>query len=87
MLFEFINDLLKTFPELEETLDESLREIYNNYSEYSNSTNESEEGENENTDTEIKSRVIKAGETVFNYCNGVFPERFFDILYKNEDMI
>ena len=25
-------------------------------------------------------------EPIYNYCLGVFPERFFDILYQNEDI-
>ena len=35
------------------------------------------------TPTDFTEEEVK---TVFEHCMGVFPERFFDILYQNEDI-
>ena len=82
LLHEFTRDLLNTFPELEETLDDSLREIHDNYIADNNDENGDSDGDSDgdgDTKTESISRdkVYKAGVNVFNYCNAVFPERFF----------
>ena len=56
---DFLNDLLNTFPEYEESI-----------------TNE----ENEILNGDVSDNKI------FVYCCEVYPSRFFDILYKNDDM-
>ena len=61
---DFTNDLLKTYPELDQTLDSNLRIIY------------------EDTDKEYMS----ATKEVYEYCIKKYPEKFFDILYQNEDI-
>ena len=33
-----------------------------------------------------KSKCQEILTKVYEYCNAVFPERFFDVLYKNEEM-
>ena len=91
LLYEFTNDLLKTFPELEDTFDDSLREIYQNYHlcNFCEKVESDGSDNDENIDEEtqqIRRKVLDAGIIVFKYCNTVFPERFFDILYKNDDM-
>ena len=60
---DFVTDILKTYPEEKETLDEDLRKIY------------------EDMDPDNK-----ATERVYNYCRKVYPERFFDVLYQNDDI-
>lgn len=67
ILCDMINDLIRTFPELEPGLNKDLKIILK-HSEY-----------DENT--------VKASyDTILAYCKQVFPERFFDILYQNEEM-
>ena len=63
ILKDLLKDLLITYPELENKLNDNLRDILIN-----------EDDNNE---------AIK---TVYEFCKNVFPERFFDILYENEDI-
>lgn len=67
ILCDMINDLIRTFPELEPNLHDDLKVVWKN-NEY---------------DEDI---VNTSCESVRTYCKGVFPERFFDILYQNEEM-
>lgn len=62
IIFDFSKDLLKTYPELENTLDADIRCILE-----------------EKEDDEVISRL-------YTYCEKVYPERFFDILYQNEEI-
>ena len=62
IIFDFSKDLLKTYPELENTLDADIRCILE-----------------EKEDDEVISRL-------YSYCEKVYPERFFDILYQNEEI-
>lgn len=59
---DFITDLLTTFPELSNELNDDLKAVH-------------EEKENEQIITNL-----------LNYTKNVYPERFFDILYKNVDI-
>lgn len=61
LIYDLINDILFTFPEYKENLDENLLKIK----------------ENQDKDSIEK---------VYEYFKKILPERFFDILYKNEDM-
>lgn len=63
ILLDFCKDLLTTFPELADDLDDDLIRLLQQKDDSENSLN-----------------------SVYNYCKEVFPERFFDILYKNEDI-
>lgn len=67
ILRDMINDLIRTFPELEPDLDKDLNVIFKN-SEYDDDT------------------VSASYDAIIAYCKQVFPERFFDILYQNEEM-
>ena len=67
LLHEFTRDLLNTFPELEETLDDSLREIHDNY--VADNTHEDGDGDGDgdgDTESVSKDKVYKAGERGFN---------------------
>ena len=68
ILGDFICDLYRTFPELQETADERVVMFL-------------ETVENKTMDD---SSVVTVA--IRDHCKGVFPERFFDILYKNGDM-
>jgi hypothetical protein len=61
VIYDFVNDILYTFPEYKENLNEHLKNIIENKSD-------------ESTDY------------IYDYVKKVYPERFFDLLYKNEDM-
>ena len=62
IVLDFLNDILKTYPELRETLNDDLKEIL----------------DNENDEESVK--------RVYEYCETLYPKRFFDILYQNEEM-
>jgi hypothetical protein len=61
VLYDFINDILFTFPEFKEGLNLDLYNIK-------------------------ETRDEDSIQTVYEHIKSVFPERFFDILYKNEEM-
>jgi len=63
ILSDLLKDLLTTFPELLENLDERLISILNN-----------------------DEKILESVESIKEYFVTVFPERFFDILYENEDI-
>lgn len=67
VLVDFTNDILTTFPEQKETLDDNLNAIITNFNneEYDNSEDIA---------------------TVRKHCATVYPEKFFDILYQNEEI-
>ena len=60
---DFLKDILRTFPEYADTMNEDLRRIV------------CEEDDD-------KSSV----QTVFEYCQSIYPKRFFDILYQNNEL-
>lgn len=59
---EFVPDLLTTFPEYKEDIDQGIFDVLN-----------------KDYDTEDADKL-------FEHCQNVYPERFFDILYKNDDI-
>ena len=68
---DLVRDILITFPEYREKLNEHIVNIVT-YNE---------------TDDEINTATMTAScKEVFEYCKKVFPERFFDILYQNVDI-
>ena len=61
LIYDLINDIMFTFPEYKENLNEDLLKI---------------------KEEQDKESVVK----IYEHLKKVLPERFFDILYKNEDM-
>lgn len=59
---EFVPDLLNTFPEYQEDIDQGIYDVLS-----------------ENYDT-------KDADALYNHCKDVYPERFFDILYQNDEI-
>lgn len=59
---EFVPDLLTSFPEYKDHLDQGIIDVLN-----------------KDYDTEDTTKL-------FEHCQNVYPERFFDILYKNENI-
>jgi hypothetical protein len=72
IIFEFLGDISNTFPEYKRTLSLFLD---------SNGVNLTT-SETETSETQ-KQKVV---DILYEYCSKVYPERFFDILYKNEKL-
>ena len=64
---DFLNDILNTFPELKDNLNDSEKILLN-------------------MEEESEENIKKALEDLLKYCQDVYPERFFDILYKNDEI-
>ena len=72
VIFEFLGDISNTFPEYKSTLS-----LFLDSNGVKLTTSESETSETQ------KQKVINI---LYEYCSKVYPERFFDILYKNEKL-
>ena len=66
---DLVCDLLITFPELKDSLDQDIRTVI--------LTSDMDN---------ISPEVQASGNILFEHCKSVFPERFFDILYQNEEI-
>jgi hypothetical protein len=73
VIFEFLADISNTFPEYKNTLSLFLD---SNGINTSNAESKSE--------SESESDTQKVVKILYEYCSKVYPERFFDILYKND---
>lgn len=94
ILKDFLRDLINTFPELLDTLDNNLLIIYNKT--LNTSTND-EDGDKDKDKDEDKDEVNDEDEglddetktavdNVKQYIMQIIPERFFDILYEDNGM-
>ena len=72
VIFEFLGDISNTFPEYKSTLS-----LFLDSNGVKLTTSESETAETQ------KQKVVTI---LYEYCSKVYPERFFDILYKNEKL-
>ena len=72
IIFEFLSDISNTFPEYKSTLS-----LFLDSNGVKLTTSESETAE---------TRKQKVVSILYEYCSKVYPERFFDILYKNEKL-
>lgn len=72
IIFEFLGDISNTFPEYKSTLS-----LFLDSNGVKLTTSESETAETQ------KQKVVSI---LYEYCSKVYPERFFDILYKNEKL-
>lgn len=68
VIFEFLADISNTFPEYKNTLSLFL----------------DSNGVKLDSETVAESETQKVVAILYEYCSKVYPERFFDILYKNE---
>ena len=68
ILKDFIRDLLITFSEHRDNLDEDIKTIILSNNDYKN----------------LEPNEYASLNIVFEHCKRVFPERFFDILYQND---
>lgn len=67
IIYDFLQDLLLTFPELENNLDNDLKII-------------------KNKDSENPIDLENALKNIYLFVQKIYPERFFDILYQNNDL-
>ena len=67
IISEFIKDLLNTFPEIKDNLDNDLLNIVT--------------CENITDD-----KYVESFKNIESYCSTIYPERFFDIIYQNEEI-
>jgi hypothetical protein len=72
IVIDFTRDILVTFPEQKATLHVHLQQLMN-------------EGDEANADVEDEAND-EALMAVYLHCKKVYPERFFDILYQNNDV-
>ena len=72
VIFEFLGDISNTFPEYKSTLS-----LFLDSNGVKLTTSESETAETQ------KQKIVTI---LYEYCSKVYPERFFDILYKNEKL-
>ena len=73
---DFVNDLRNTFPEYETFISKWWKDKeYYNYIENENDRNEAYE-----------KSVLNSTKLLFSFCQKKLPQRFFDILYQNEDI-
>tara|TARA_Y100000782_G_scaffold3214_1_gene3670 strand:+ start:39454 stop:40629 length:1176 start_codon:yes stop_codon:yes gene_type:complete len=81
---EFIPDLLTTFPEYKENLDDGIIQAL----EYANLIKNNPMNDISGNQIEIDSKLDENANVVglLDHCKAKFPEFFFDILYQNEDM-
>ena len=73
VIFEFLADISNTFPEYKNT-----------FSLFLDSNGIQVSGAETETQTETQTEKIIG--VLYDYCSKVYPERFFDILYKNEKL-
>ena len=64
IIVDFTKDVLNTFPEFSEGLNEHLCNVI----------------------TYTDDEELTSTNYLFNYCKEIYPEKFFDILYQNEDL-
>ena len=69
--------------EFQKIVTDFLNDIVNTFPELTDKLTDSEKILLNN---ELNDDNKKALEDLFNYCHNVYPERFFDILYKNDDI-
>ena len=72
---DFVSDLLNTFPEYQAIIDKWWK-----LHDYENVSSEEEREKKRKEQEEDKIRIL------FDYCIQIYPERFFDILYQNQDI-
>lgn len=81
VLSEFIPDLLECFPEYKDQVHKGIHAIIKNYSH-----EDQENKEDEDFELCVGEEEQNLMNKVYEHSKSVIPERFFDILYKNEDI-
>ena len=73
IIIDFTKDILRTFPEQKDNLNTHLRTLIDTDTDI-------------NTDINTDTIINDAFSVVYAHCKTVYPERFFDILYQNNDI-
>ena len=77
---DFIGDILTTFPEYSGIISRWNKGTENK------GTDKGTDKETENNESDTDNKDSVGSEIAFRHCLKVFPERFFDILYKNTEI-
>ena len=80
-LLEFGKNIKDLLLDLKTTFSDKLEDIYNNNNDYINILNH-----DFNNKELISDLILQSITNIFNYCKNEFPNKFFDILYENEDI-
>lgn len=75
LIGDFIDDIILTFPEYGKIIQRWWK-----------TTDFSDITDNELKETRVKQHIHTISSYVFKHCIKIFPERFFDILYKNTEI-
>jgi len=87
IVIDFTRDILVTFPEQKDSLHPHLQTLINDVSISVSEANVSEANANANVSvSEANANVDEALLYVYTHCKKIYPERFFDILYQNNEV-
>ena len=82
---DLLNDLINTFPDKTENIilkDADMVKILK----YKLDKTDEEEEEKGEKELDNEKEFISSVRVLFNYCKNIFPLKFFDILYQNEEI-
>jgi len=83
---DLLNDLINTFPDKTENIilkDPDMVKIMKYKFDKTDEEEKEEKGEKE---LDNEKEFISSVRVLFNYCKNIFPLKFFDILYQNEEI-
>lgn len=72
VIIDMTNDILNTFPEYHETLHADLKQLIGL--------------DKDNNNSEYNIEKDESLKNIFLHCKIIYPDKFFDILYQNEDI-
>lgn len=72
VIIDMTNDILNTFPEYHETLHADLKQLIGL--------------DKDNNNSEYNIEKDESLKNIFLHCKSIYPDKFFDILYQNEDI-
>ena len=72
VIIDMTNDILNTFPEYHETLHVDLKQLIGL--------------DKDNNNSEYNIEKDESLKNIFLHCKSIYPDKFFDILYQNEDI-
>jgi len=83
---DLLNDLINTFPDKTENIILKDPDMVKIMKYKFNKTDEEEKEEKGEKELDNEKEFISSVRVLFNYCKNIFPLKFFDILYQNEEI-
>tara|TARA_B110000444_G_scaffold71737_1_gene67474 strand:- start:7584 stop:8921 length:1338 start_codon:yes stop_codon:yes gene_type:complete len=86
---DLLNDLINTFPDKTETLilnNPGMVKIINSNFNKINDSSDNNQDDNQDDNLENDEEFVKHATVLFKFCKDIFPLKFFDILYQNEEI-